>query len=31
MQRRGKEFDISERLILLRTFEDSSKYRNWEK
>ena len=31
MQRRGKEFDISERLILLRAFEDTSKYRNWEK
>lgn len=31
MGRRGKAFDISERLILLRAFEDTSKYRNWEK
>lgn len=31
MQRRGKAFDISERLLLLRAFEDTSKYRTWEK
>ncbi|MBK7869816.1 MAG: GlmU family protein [Saprospiraceae bacterium] len=31
MARRNKDFDIQERLILLRVFEDSAKYRTWEK
>jgi UDP-N-acetylglucosamine diphosphorylase/glucosamine-1-phosphate N-acetyltransferase len=31
MARRNKTFDIEDRLILLRIFEDSAKYRHWEK
>jgi UDP-N-acetylglucosamine diphosphorylase/glucosamine-1-phosphate N-acetyltransferase len=31
MQRRNREFDIQERLILLRAFEITAQYRTWEK
>ena len=31
MARRGIELDVQERLILLRIFEDTVKYRSWEK
>lgn len=31
MARRKKEFDTEERLIMLRIFEDTAKYRAWEK
>lgn len=31
MARRKKTFDIEDRLILLRIFEDTAKYRHWEK
>lgn len=31
MARRGVELDVQERLILLRVFEDTVKYRSWEK
>ncbi len=31
MARRNKDFDIQERLILLRIFEETAKYRTWEK
>ena len=31
MERRGKELTPEERLILLRVFEDSAKFRRWEK
>lgn len=31
MARRGVDFDVQERLILLRVFEDTAKYRRWEK
>ncbi|MCO6493160.1 MAG: GlmU family protein [Phaeodactylibacter sp.] len=31
MARRGVDFDIQERLILLRVFEDTAKFRRWER
>ena len=31
MARRGVDFDVQERLILLRIFEDTAKFRRWEK
>ncbi len=31
MARRGVEFDVQDRLILLRIFEDTVKFRRWEK
>lgn len=31
MKRRGKELDTMERVILIKIFEDSSKFRRWEK
>ncbi|MCB0563432.1 MAG: GlmU family protein [Phaeodactylibacter sp.] len=31
MARRGVDFDVQERLILLRVFEDTTRYRRWEK
>lgn len=31
MQRRKIEFEVPDRLILLRVFEDTAKYRTWEK
>jgi hypothetical protein len=31
MARRNLEFDVQDRIILLRVYEDSQKYRVWEK
>lgn len=31
MARRDQEFDVQDRLILLRVFEETAKYRSWEK
>ena len=31
MARRGMEFDVQERLIILRVFEETAKFRRWEK